>query len=112
MKFTVKENIPASDIKKYLPKKFAALTGKFIDDEAVNLIVFHDDRKNTITARNAEKAISRITDKTLVTYCYGSQFTLDAQDIISANNGRVYYLFGNAVWNDKSLFKFKNGEIL
>ena len=110
MKFTVKENIPASDIKKYLPKKFASLTGKFITDETVNLIVFHDDRKNTITARNAEKAIFRITDKTLVTYCYGSNFTVEAQDIISANNGRVYSLF-NYDWDEKSLFKFKNCEI-
>ena len=112
MKYTIRENIPACDIKKHLPLQFVGVFGNISHStEAANLIVFHADRKMVVTGRFAEKALARIADKTLVTYCFGSEFSVEAQDLISENNGRTYSLFGSIEWRDDSYFKFKNGDI-
>lgn len=112
MKYTIRENIPACDIKKYLPPQFVGVFCNISHStEAANLIVFHADRKTVVTGRFAEKALARIADKTLVTYCFGSEFSVEAQDIISENNGRAYALFGSIEWRDDSYFRFKNGDI-
>ena len=111
MKFLVRENIPACEIKKYLPPQFVGLYGRISHSTApVNLIVFQTDRKSVVTGRYAEKAFARISDKTLVTHCFASGFSSEAQDIICANNGKVYSLFSNVIWGEEQLFRFKNGE--
>ena len=111
MKMTVRENIPAHDMKKYLPAKFLAMVGsKFGSDERGNLIVFPADSKTVVTGRFAQKAFSRVFDKSLVTYCFGSEFSVEAQDTITACNGRAYPLYGNFEWHDDRLFVYKNGE--
>lgn len=109
-KVSMKQNIYCNreNLNKYLPERYAALVSKSCYGETVNFISFSID-KTAITSSEVIKALKRIANTEIRTFCFARCFTMEAAEFISERNGVAFYM-QDFPWSDERYNLIRGGS--
>lgn len=110
MKIIIKENIPYTDVKKYLPKKYLWIFKPASDfSPFVNLVIFpYGKEKYVVTNRLFQKVRQKLGNR-LKTLFFLDEMTIQAKRGLGDDD--IVFEYGGFEWDEERLFEIKNSVL-